>query len=50
VNDGRQPAWETEDNLFRRKEECCGYKFEYQIDTCIGPPTFEPTKRLTNKP
>jgi len=24
VNDGMQPEWESEDNLFRRKEECCG--------------------------
>lgn len=23
VNDGMQPEWESEDNLFRRKEECC---------------------------
>jgi len=50
INDGKQPAWERQDNLFRRKEECCGYKFEYKFDACVGPPTEEPTKKPTREP
>lgn len=50
VSDGKQPAWEKEENLFRRKEECCAYKFEYKFDVCVGPPTPEPTKSPTKEP
>jgi len=51
VNDGKQPAWaKDQEDLFRRKEECCGYKFEYKFDACVGPPTYEPTKKPTKEP
>ncbi len=50
VNDGKQQEWEKEDNLFRFKEECCGYKFEYKMTSCVGPPTYKPTSRPTKEP
>ena len=50
INDGKQPKWEKDENLFRYKEECCSYKFEYKFDTCMGPPTYEPTKAPANDP
>lgn len=43
VNDGRHPTWTKE-------EDCCGYKFEYKFDTCIGPPTKTPTDRPSPNP
>lgn len=36
INDGNQSEWEKEEDLFRFKEECCAYKFEYKFDTCLG--------------
>ena len=36
INDGQQSLWEKEEDLFRFKEECCAYKFEYKFDTCLG--------------
>jgi hypothetical protein len=50
VNDGKQSQWEREEDLFRFKEECCAYKFEYKFDDCIGPPTLLPTKEPTTEP
>ena len=39
-----------EDDLFRRKEECCVYKFEYKFDECVGPPTLKPSPGPTKEP
>jgi len=50
VNDGKQPEWEKEDNLFKRKEECCAYKFAYILDDCIGPSTPPPTAAPSKQP
>jgi chitinase len=50
VNDGKQSAWEKEENLFRFKEECCGDKFEYKFDICVGPPTYKPSAIPTYMP
>lgn len=36
INDGQQSLWEKDEDLFRFKEECCAYKFEYKFDTCLG--------------
>ena len=50
INDGKQPVWEKEENLFRHKEECCMVKFEYRFEDCLGPPTYPPTAKPTRQP
>ncbi|KAL9184328.1 hypothetical protein ACHAXT_002414 [Thalassiosira profunda] len=43
VNDGKEPAWTLDEDLFRFKKECCMEKFEHDFDDCTGPPTLSPT-------
>ena len=40
-NDGMQSVYTTEDHLYRRKEECCAYKFENEFDKCVETSTAE---------
>ena len=35
LNDGMQSVFTNEEHLYRRKEECCAYKFENSFEHCV---------------
>jgi hypothetical protein len=44
-----QSIYTEEEGLYRRKEECCAYKFENDFDNCINTPSAEETSPATEE-
>jgi len=50
LNDGMQSVYTNEEHLYRRKEECCAYKFENDFENCVRTALEAPSSSITSSP